>query len=332
MSARMWGHSTSRERRTPAPGPMAPIHQKRSGVRSQSRDRTWRRTSARNSGEPLAGASDPAAPPAPLRTARGRTSSSRRTGRPARRRCRSSAGRSGRGEASGRVETGSRTAGRGCSAGSPGRRSIANHRPRSRITRNRLTARPWRRYHLRTMGERTSAGILLYRRGSPGSPARGPPRAPGRTVLRQARPRRLDDPEGRARRPPRASRRVARREFAEETGTDRRRRRRSSSARSSRRAARSSMPGPWRATSIPPMRTRTSSRWSGRRGPGGGAVPRDRPRRVVRAGRGSAPDQADPGALDRSVGGGPRRLSRAGGRGRARDRRPSHEPSWPGPP
>ena len=57
MSALIRGHSTSQVRRNARSGLMAPIHQKRSGVRSQSSDWTWRRTSARNRGDPFAGAS-----------------------------------------------------------------------------------------------------------------------------------------------------------------------------------------------------------------------------------------------------------------------------------
>ena len=57
MSARMRGHSADRVCCTARSAPNAPIHQMRRGVRSQSSDWTWRRTSAWNRGEPLAGGS-----------------------------------------------------------------------------------------------------------------------------------------------------------------------------------------------------------------------------------------------------------------------------------
>ena len=137
-------------------------------------------------------------------------------------------------------------------------------------------------YHRPDMAERTSAGILLYRRTA-NERSRSPARAPGRALLRRARPGRLDDPEGRARRP----RRAARRRRAPRVRRGDRHAHRPDrpddprSARSSRRAARSSTPGRSRATWTRPRRCRTRSRWSGRRGR---ATARSSPRSTAWAG------------------------------------------------
>ena len=130
------------------------------------------------------------------RTVRGRTRPSRHTGRPRRPRCRSNAGRSGRSGRSGRARSDSRSGGHGCSAGSPRPRSIGHVGGQLAI------------YHRDLMSVRTSAGILLYRRRARRARRRRPRGAPGpprRPVLREAGPRRLDDPEGRAGRGRRAA-------------------------------------------------------------------------------------------------------------------------------
>src|SRR3954451_6068746 len=57
MSARILGISMVLVRCNAVAAPTAPIHQMAAGVRSQSSDRTWRRTRAWNRGEPLAGGS-----------------------------------------------------------------------------------------------------------------------------------------------------------------------------------------------------------------------------------------------------------------------------------
>ena len=279
MSARTCGHSTSRLRRAARSSPSAPANQKRSGCPQPvervhlAADKSLKERRA--VGRCLGVGRDRAARP---RTARARTSSSRHTARPTRRRCRSSAGRAARGARSVRAGSGWRSGGRSCSAGSRERRWRLGGMPRV------YGARPEASAFVATRAEvarpATSAGTTidprwLTERARASSVSRADDGRlevllahPGGPYLRGTRPRRLDDPEGRTGRRLRAARRGR---SARVRGGDRHPDRLdgcrpSRSARSSRRAARSSTPGRSRATWTRTRRCRTRSRWSGRRG------------------------------------------------------------------
>ena len=121
---------------------------------------------------------------------------------------------------------------------------------------------------IRAMAPSAAPASCCYRRAAR---ARGAARASRRAVLGQEGPRRVVDPEGRARR----GRGRARVRAARVRGGDRQHARTRASSTTSaacvRNRARSCRRGRSRATSTRARSARTRSRWSGRRGPAAGA-------------------------------------------------------------